>query len=332
MWACGVGAGDEVICPGMTYWASCTAALSLGAAVNFADIERDSLCIDPKDIEHRIGKRTRAIIAVHYAGYPCDMDAIMRIAARKKVPVIEDCAQACCTTYRGKFVGTFGAMACFSFQQSKHLPTGDGGMTLTSDAGYGKMLGLMRDKGWENRESFGPRTYTHLALNYRMSELTAAVGRAQLRKVEGVVKAMNRMGNLLTSLISDLDGIMPAPATPGGEHSYWLYPYKVTGYDPKALVAALAAEGVPTRWGYTVLPIYLCTEALAAKKTLGSSNFPFIPTFTSRSIDYRLGMCPVAESDLPQIGTFRIFENWTEAEVRDVADAFRKVAAGLKRR
>jgi len=133
MWACGVGAGDEVICPSMTYWASCTSALSLGAAVHFADIRPDTLCIDPADIERRIGPRTRAIVAVHYAGHPCDMDSILAMARRHDVRVIEDVSHAHGGLYKGKMVGSFGDVACMSMMSGKAFPIGEGGMLLTGN-------------------------------------------------------------------------------------------------------------------------------------------------------------------------------------------------------
>ena len=108
MWACGVGAGDEVIAPSQTYWASCTSALSLGAAVHFADCEPDTLCIAPKDIQHRIGPRTKVIMVVHYAGHPCDMDPILAMAKKHKVKVIEDVSHAHGTLYKGRMCGTMG--------------------------------------------------------------------------------------------------------------------------------------------------------------------------------------------------------------------------------
>lgn len=321
--------GDEIIVSPVTDFGSIAGIIFQGLIPIFADWEPGTFNVDPADIERKITSRTRAILAVHLFGNPCKLDEIVPIAARHKIPLIEDCCQACCTSYRGKFVGTFGDVACFSFQQTKHLPAGDGGLTLTNHDGIYAKLQLLRDKGWQNREQPGARMYGMLALNYRMNELTAAVARAQLRKVEGVIAVMNRLGNLLTALIRDIEGIEPCPVTEGGEHSYWLYAYKVTGYDAPEFVKALAAEGIPTRWGYTVMPIYLCSEALAAKKTFGSSSYPFIPPFTTRQIDYRPGLCPVAEGDLTQLGILRIYENWSEADIRDIARAFKKVAAGL---
>jgi perosamine synthetase len=172
--------------------------------------------------------------------------------------------------------------------------------------------------------------YSLLALNYRMNEITAAVGRAQLRKVEGVVRAMNSLGNKLTELIKDVPGILTCPVTPGGEHSYWLYGFKVTGYDAKKFADAVKAEGIPVGWGYTMHPIYLCADALAERKTFGESKYPFVPPFSDQVVEYKAGLCPKAERDLLQLCTLRVYENWTDQDISDIACAIRKVALGLK--
>jgi len=140
------------------------------------------------------------------------------------------------------------------------------------------------------------------------------------------------LGDLLTSLLQDIGGIQPCPVTPGGEHSYWLYVYQILAYDPKKFVEALAAEGIPTTWGYGDPPLYLRVDALATKRPFGKSSYPFMPPFTDRTIEYRPGLCPVAERESTQIGILRIFESWSEADIHDIAEAFRKIAAGLDRR
>jgi len=324
--------GDEVITSPVTDFGTIAGLLFQGLVPVFADWKEGAFNTDPADIERKITSRTRAILPVHLFGNPSDLDAIGDIARRHRLTLIEDCCQAFCTPYRGRWVGTFGQIGCFSLQQSKHLPTGDGGITITNDPVIAGRLALLRDKGWGNRGAEGSRMYTLLALNYRMNELTAAVARAQLRKVEHVVRTMHRLGDLLTGQLAGVEGILPGPVTPGGEHSYWLYPYKVTGFDARAFVAALQAEGIPTHWGYTVTPIYLCADALAARRTFGKSGYPFVAPFSERTPDYHEGLCPVAERDLQQLGTLRIFENWTERDIDDIAAAFRKVAGGLNRR
>lgn len=323
--------GGEVITAPVTDFGSIAGIIFQGLIPVFADWKENTFSSDPDSIERLITERTRAIMAVHLFGNPCNMDAILKIAQKHDLPVIEDCAQAYCTKYRGRFVGTFGDMATFSMQQSKHLPTGEGGLTITNNDDYAMRMGLFRDKGWENRGRWGARSYTFLGVNYRMNELTGAVARAQLRKVQHVVDVMHRLGDLLTEQIRDVSGILPCPVQEGAEHSYWLYAFKVTGCDPQEFVKALKAEGIPAAWGYTVNPIYLCTDALTKQRTFGTTSYPFDSHYYSGQVEYKEGLCPVAERELKQIGTLRIFENWSEADISDVARAFRKVAAGLQR-
>jgi perosamine synthetase len=323
--------GDEIITAPVTDFGTVAGILFQGLVPVFADWQPGAFNMDPADVERKIGPRTRGIIAVHLFGNPCDLDALSAIASRHKVPLIEDCAQAYCTPYKGRWAGSIGHIGAFSMQQSKHLPTGDGGITITSNAGYAERMALFRDKGWQNRAQMGPRAYTLLGLNYRMNELTGAVARAQLRKVEGVVKSMTRLGNRLTELIRDIDGICPCPVTPGGEHSYWLYAFRVTGYSPQAFIKALRAEGIPAAWGYTITPIYTCADALAYKKTFGRTSYPFDSPYYGGSIEYKPGLCPVAERELLETGTLRFYENWSEADIGDVAAAIRKVAVAMTR-
>lgn len=323
--------GDEIITAPVTDFGTVAGIIFQGLIPVFADWKPGAFNMDPADVERKIGRRTRGIIAVHLFGNPCDLDALSSIASRHKIPLIEDCAQAYCTPYKGRWAGSIGDIGTFSMQQSKHLPTGEGGITITNNADYALRMALFRDKGWQNRAQMGPRTYTLLGLNYRMNELTGAVARAQLRKVEGVVKAMTRLGNLLTKLIRDIEGVYPCPVTSGGEHSYWLYAFRVTGYDPQEFIKALQAEGIPAAWGYTITPIYTCADALAEKKTFGGTSYPFDSPYYGESIEYKPGLCPVAERELLETGTLRFYENWSEGDIGDVAAAFRKVASGLPR-
>jgi perosamine synthetase len=322
--------GDEIIMSPVTDLGTVVGSVFQGLIPIFADWKPGALNIDPEDIERKITDRTRAILVVHIFGNPCNMDAVMDIAARHNLPVIEDCCQAYCTSYKGKWVGSIGDIGCFSMQQSKHLTTGDGGLTITNNDDYAAAMRLFCDKGWANRGAWGPRSYEFLGLNYRMNELTGSVALAQLKKVESTVRRMHELGDLLTSLIEDVNGIQPAPVTPGGEHSYWLYPFTITGFGPQQYVKALKAEGIPVGWGYTAKPIYLCAASLSEKETFGTSGYPFKSQYAGRQIEYKEGLCPVAESTLPTMGHFRIYETWSEEDIRDVARAFRKVSEGLR--
>src|SRR3954471_15564857 len=170
----------------------------------FADVDR-TLNMDPASVEKCITSRTKAIIVVHLFGNPCDMDAMSAIAKRHRIPLIEDCSQSHWTEYKGKLVGTIGDIGCFSFQQSKHMTTGDGGMTITSNSAYYDRMKLFADKGYA-RNGWGARAYLFHAPNYRMTELVGAVGLVQLEKVPGVVAKRRQLGERLTELLSRIDG------------------------------------------------------------------------------------------------------------------------------
>ena len=322
--------GSEVITVPVTDFGTIAGMLFQGLIPVFADWKKDTFCVDPDSIEKNITERTRAIVVVHLFGNPCDMDAVMRLARKHHLPVIEDCCQAYFTLYKGQLAGTIGDIGCFSMQQTKHLPTGEGGAVITNHDDYAMRMSLFRDKGWENRAKWGSRSYTFLGMNYRMNELTGAVALAQLRKTESAVAAMRRLGNQLTGLIDSIPGIFPCPVTPGGEHSYWEYALRILDGDPQYFVKCLQAEGIPCGWGYTVNPIYLCTEALTKKRTFGNSSYPFDSPYYPGRIEYQPGLCPVAERELKQICLIRIYENWAENDIVDIAAAIRKVAAGLK--
>ena len=320
--------GDEVILPSFTFTSTANAFALRGAKIVFADSRQDTLNIDEKQIERLVSKKTKVIVPVHYAGLACDMDALLAIARRHGVALIEDCSQAHLTTYRGKLCGTIGDIGAFSLQQSKHLTTGDGGVTITSDDTLWERMRFFVDKGWARRE-WGPRTYIFLAPNYRMTELQGAVGVAQTEKVQAVVDRRHHLGDLISTLIQGQEGITPAPVTPGGRHTYWLYPLRVDAVPAAEFAKALTAEGVPAGAGYIQQPIYMCAEALANKVTFGTSHVPFIPAFTDRTIEYGPGLCPHTEEALAHMVTIGINENFSDEDVHDIARAILKVAQGM---
>jgi dTDP-4-amino-4,6-dideoxygalactose transaminase len=260
------------------------------------------------------------------------MDAMCEIAKRHNVALIEDCSQAHVTRYKGRYLGTLGDLGCFSLQQSKHMTTGDGGMTITNRDDLSEHMFLFRDKGWTRKAGWGPRTYAFLAPNYRMTELQGAVGIPQVKKVRQVVEKRMLLGNLLSDRIRGIPGLTPAAVTPGSEHSYWSYGIRVDGWDPPTFAKALSAEGVGCGAGYIGKPIYLCMEACCNKVTFGKSQHPFDGCHTTRKYEYTEGMCPKTEDLLSHIVTLGINENMTEQDVLDIAGAIRKVAELLPRR
>jgi perosamine synthetase len=318
--------GSEIITSPVTDFGTIAGMIYQGCIPVFADWKPGAYNMDPEDVARKITDRTVAIVPVHLFGNPCDMDAIMAIAQEHKVPVIEDCCQAYCTSYKGRYVGTIGDIGCFSMQESKHLPAGEGGIVITNSADLADRMELFRDKGWQTRGEAGQRRYVFLGLNYRMNELTAAVALAQMRKVEQVVRARSRVGDRLTELIADLPGLNPAPVTEGGSHSYWAYPIQVTGRDAETFARALRAEGLSCGWGYTGKPIYLCADALCEKRTFGTSGYPFTAPYCRTTVEYAPGLCPVAEKELLETVVLGPHEGWQQEDVQEAARIIRKVA------
>jgi dTDP-4-amino-4,6-dideoxygalactose transaminase len=186
----GVSAGDEVICPSLTFVATANSIRYVGGVPVFAEvIGPDDLTIDPADIERKITPRTKAILVMHYAGYPCDMDAIMDIARRHGLKVIEDACHAPFSEYKGRKLGTIGDVGCFSFFSNKNLSTGEGGMLITHNIDYIERAKLLRSHGMTSlsyqRAKGHSTTYDVLeyGFNYRMDDIRASLGIAQLGKI-----------------------------------------------------------------------------------------------------------------------------------------------------
>ncbi len=193
--ACGVGPGDEVIVNGYTFFASCASIVAAKAIPVIAEID-ETLTIDPDDIEKKITSQTKAIIVVHMRGVPCDMDRIMDIAKKNNLKVIEDAAQAMGGTYKGRYLGTIGDCGCYSFQYHKIITAGEGGMVVTNDERlYDRCMGYHDTAACWRPERFAEQRYEgelFIGQNYRMSELTGAVMRAQLGKLDSILSLMRR--------------------------------------------------------------------------------------------------------------------------------------------
>lgn len=320
--------GDEVITAPITDMGTIIPILSQGAIPVFADVDR-TFNMDPASVETCITPRTKAIIAVHLFGNPCDLEGLLAVARKHGLPVIEDCSQAHWTEYQGRFVGTHGVIGCFSFQQSKHMTTGDGGMTITSNPAYHERMKLFADKGYA-RKGWGSRAYLLHAPNYRMTELVGAVGLVQLGKVKAVVEKRRALGEHLTRLLSRIDGVETAPVTPGGTHSYWLYPMRVNGFSAEAVAAEMARRKVWVSAGYTGKPIYLCSESLTAKKTYGTSEWPFTCN-PGVNYEYVEGLCPQAEESLNHLVCIPLDESrdhaWVERVASTVASTLETLSA-----
>jgi dTDP-4-amino-4,6-dideoxygalactose transaminase len=326
--------GNEVITGPITDIGTVIPILAQNAIPIFADILPDTFNLDPEDVERKITPKTKAIIAVHLFGNPSDMEGLLRVARKHGIALVEDCAQAHLASYKGRLLGTIGDIGCFSFQQSKHMITGDGGMTITDDDEYGDRGAIFVDKGWE-RWASGPRHYAMFGMNYRMTELQAAVGIAQIRRVKWVTDTRNRLGDMLSEMISDVGGIKPQKVLDGCRCVYWYYGMVVEEDAPFTagqFAKALSAEGIPAGAHYIGKPIFLCHEAVRKGKIYGDSDCPFGCKHTSAKVEYVEGLCPVAESVLSRLVTMSIHEFMSEEDIRDIARAVRKVSEGLAKR
>ena len=222
--AAGIGPGDEVITSPVTDIGSVIGVLYQQGVPVFADLGRGTYNLDVDDVKRRITPKTKAIIAVHLTGNPCDLHALKELADEHKLILIEDCAQAWGARYRGRPIGSVGHIACFSLQDSKHITCGDGGVVASSDERFGKLLQRFGDKGGDRHNWGGVPVF---ATNYRMSEPQAAVAAAQLPRLEGIASQRARLGNLLTERIGKLPGIIAHEVHPEDRSVYWFYMFRM---------------------------------------------------------------------------------------------------------
>lgn len=244
--ALGIGPGDEVIIPDFTLIVSANTVILAGGKPVLVDAEPRTWCMDPAKIEEKITPRTKAIMAVHMYGHPCDMPAILEVAGRRGLAVIEDCAEAHGAEIAGRFVGTFGATACFSFYGNKILTSGEGGMVLCSDAALAARLRLLRDQGFE------PPRFVHnvIGFNYRLTNVQAAIGLAQTEKVTEKVERKRQIARWYAEELEGCRDLELPWEAPWAKNVYWMYGVMLgdafsRGRD--AIMAELKAKGVETR-------------------------------------------------------------------------------------
>jgi dTDP-4-amino-4,6-dideoxygalactose transaminase len=255
--AVGIGPGDEVLVPPYTFIATASAALMLGAVPVFVDVDPETLLIDPARIDDLVSPRTKAIVPVHHGGSPADMDGVMAAARRHGLRVVEDAAQAHGAAWRGRPVGAIGDVGVFSFQSSKPVNAGEGGMMLTNDPELDELLWSYRNVGRRR----GGEWYEHVRLgwNLRMTEFQAAVLIAQLRRMPDQQAQRTRAAAELDGLMRQIPGVVPVKVPDGvTAHSWYTYHWRWLGEAdgglPKAAFArALTAEGIPVFAGYVPL-------------------------------------------------------------------------------
>ena len=322
--AVGVKAGDEVIVPPYTFIASATAVLLLGAIPVFVDIDPDTYNLDPSKIEAAITDKTKAILAVHIAGGPADMDGIMAVAKKHGLKVVEDAAQAHGAAWSGRRVGAIGDAGTFSFQASKNLTSGEGGMVVTDDPDvYAKAWSLHNVGRVPEGEWYEHRI---LGWNMRMTEFQTAILLAQMERLEDQMKTRDANARYLDAELSKIEGIRPLKRLPRAtSHAYHLYIFR---YDPKAFggvprskfLQALGAEGIPCSSGY--VPLY--KEELFYVEPDGC---PMGCAFYGRKMDYSKVHCPVCENASYNESVW-LGQNvllGTNEDMDDIARAVRKI-------
>jgi dTDP-4-amino-4,6-dideoxygalactose transaminase len=257
--AMGIEAGDEVIVPPYTFIATVNVVLRQNALPVFVDTDPETFQMDARKLEAAITPRTRAIVPVHLGGNACDLDAILKISARRNVPVLEDACQAHLAEWRGRKVGTYGQAGCFSFQASKNLNSGEGGAIITNDEDLRERCFAFHNNGSGFRSIGNNFTYTSTGCNLRMPEFQAALLTAQMTRIEAHAQARTENARYLTYMLKEIPGIAPARMYDGcSRNAYHLYMFRYdkrqfAGLSREQFLKALAAEGIPASGGYSPL-------------------------------------------------------------------------------
>jgi perosamine synthetase len=335
--AIGIEPGDEVIVSPYTMSASATSIVFYGGIPVFADLDPDTFNITAATIERVLSPRTKAIMVVHIFGQAADMDPIMALAKRHNLKVIEDAAQCPGIRYKGTPVGAIGDVGGFSLNYHKHIHTGEGGMIVTNNDDVATRCQLIRNHAENLTEYAGVTDLTNMiGSNYRLTELSAAIGCEQLNRLDGYLAHRQRLAKYFSDGLSNIPGLTPAKLAKGCEHAYYLYPIK---YDAKAIgiprnkfVQAVNQElPKPEHWEQTFLaegyvqPLYL-SPMYQKQIALGSKGFPWSQN-KGITYNYAKGLCPVVEQlhEESMIFTPLIREPLQESDIDDALAALRKV-------
>jgi perosamine synthetase len=310
-----IGPGDEVIVTPMTFAASSNCVLYTGATPVFADVDADTLLLNPNAVEAKITPKTRAIVAVDYGGQPCNYDALQQIADQHGLHLIDDACHALGGCYRGRSVGTLADLNTFSLHPVKHMTTGEGGVITTDDDDLASKMRVFRNHGittdHRQRQQSGSFFYemVELGFNYRITDFQCALGISQLQKLGGWVKKRQQIAQWYDKAFAELDYVTPLTVRDDVEHGYHLYIVRfdldTLKMDRTAIYQALRAENIGVNVHY--IPVHL---------------HPYYQNHVGTS----RGLCPVAEAAYESILTLPIFPAMTESDVLDVVSACRKLA------
>ena len=327
-----VGPGDEVICPAFTFLATYEAVIEVGAIPVMADID-ETLNLDPDDIERKITPCTKAVIPVHMCGAPAHIDKIMAVARKHNLLVLEDNAQGCGGSYRGKKLGTFGDMGIFSFDYYKTVTTGEGGMVLTDNKEFSLRAEWYHDHGHDHNPnvSRAMEGRTILGFNYRMNELQGALGLAQLRKLDTIIALQKINKQAIKEVLRNVKGITfrDIPDPDGDTATFLAFNLPDEGTAAK-FQKALGSEGVDTvcfknnLWHY--VPNW---EHFLARSTANSKQYPFTDPSYKGKVDYSKENIPQAEDILGRTLVMGISVKMPEEKILKMKEGIEKAAKSL---
>lgn len=290
----GIGPRDEVIVPSFTFIATANSVLYTGATPVFADVAKDTYNLDPEDVKRKITKRTRVIMPVHQAGLAASMQEIVQIAKSSNIFIVEDGACALGSRINGRHVGTFGEIGCFSFHPRKSITTAEGGMLVTNNEEFAKRALVLRahgmsvsDRERHESKSFINETYDVLGYNYRMSDIHAAIGLAQLRKLEFILEKRTALASRYTKYLSEIPYIIPPSFPQGYTHTFQSYVIRLSEDCPfsrEQIMAKLFKKGIGTRIGIKAChlePLYRNQKVQLPNTELLAKNIITLPLYTS---------------------------------------------------
>lgn len=319
--AIGVQEGDEVILPTMTFAATGEVVLYFKARPVLVDCKKDSFHLDPDQVASAITERTRAILPVHYAGYPCDMDAILSIAKQQDVKVVEDAAHALPSRHKNKVVGTLGDITCFSFYATKTLTTGDGGMVTTESAELAEHMRMLSLHGinkdaWKRYTAEGTWRYDiqEMGYKYNLTDLQASLGIAQLRKCDAMQARRAAFAKRYNDALACLDCFETPHIPPEGQHAWHLYVIQVNPstlrIDRNRVIEELRSRGIGTSVHF--IPLHL-------------------HSLYQEELGYRTGQFPNAEEHFERAISLPIYPAMTDDDSNRVIEALREIARKYQR-
>ena len=328
--AAGAGPGDEVITSPYSFIASAQGILHHNAVPIFADIDPKTYTLDPDDVERKITSKTKAIMPVHIHGNPADMKRLKEISEKHGIPLIEDAAQAHGAEHEGKKVGGIGDMGCFSMQESKNITCGEGGMFVTNNEEYYErasktmFFGEALDK--EAREYIS----RVLGWNYRMPEISAAIGLAQMKRLDKLNSQRIANANTLTKYVREIDGITPPYVAPNTKHVFYqyapLFDKSKMGISRDSFWTALRAEGVPLSL-YSQAPLYL--HPMVKDFQAYPKGCPYTCPYYGKPPHYDVGLCPTAEKVWKEVFALYLHPPLDQEGVKEFGEAFQKVAENI---